>query len=195
VPPVADDLARQVALAEGRVAGDHAPLKHHRLEQRRRRLVLVGLGRDAGLGQDTAGPLVQGGQQVDRGGVGRPAAAGHLAVEGHGPQAVTGLRPHQVLGPAGQCGLQGVGREPGEEGLEGAEGGGPAAVAEPVHELDRLVAAPLGDGGIAAAPAEDGAAGVRQHRRQRVPAAVPGSRVGDLGEEREQAAGWCVSHR
>jgi hypothetical protein len=28
-----------------------------------------------------------------------------------------------------------------------------------------------------------------------VPAAVPGARVGDLGEEREQAPGWCVGHR
>jgi hypothetical protein len=156
--------------------------------------MLVGVVRDAGLGQDAAGPLVQGGQQADRGGVGRTAAARHLAVQRHGPQAVTGLRPEQVLGPAGQGGLEGVGREPGEEGLEGAEGGGPAAVAEPVHELDRLVAAPLGDGGIAAAAAEDGAAGVRQHRRQRVPAAVSGARVGDRGEEREQAAGRCVGH-
>jgi len=157
--------------------------------------VLVGLGRDAGLRQDAPGLLVQGRQQVDRGAAGRAAAARHLAVEGHGPQALTGPRPQQVLGPAGQGGLQGVGREPGEEGLEGAEGSRPASVAEAVHQLDRLVAAPLGDGGIAAAAAEDGAAGVRQHRDQRVPAAVPGARVGDLGEEGEQAARWCIGHR
>jgi hypothetical protein len=195
VPPVVDDLTGQVALAEGRVAGDHAPLEHHRLEKHQGRLVLVGLGRDAGLGQDAPGLLVQGRQQMHRGAVGRAAAARHLAVEGHGPQVLTGPRPQQLRGPAGQGGLQRVGREPGEEGLEGPEGSRSAAVAQAVHELDRLVAAPLGDGGVAAAAAEDGAAGVRQHRDQRVPPAVPGARVGDLGEEREQTAGWCVGHR
>jgi hypothetical protein len=157
--------------------------------------VLVSLGRDAGLGQGTAGLLIQGRQQVHRGAVGRATAARHLAVEGHGPRARTGPRSQQVVGPAGQGGLQRVGREPGEEGLEGPEGSRPAAVAQAVHQLDRLVAAPLGDGGIAAAAAEDGTAGMRQHRDQRVPAAVPGARVGDLGEERQQAAGWCVGHR
>ena len=193
--PVADDLAAQVALAEGGVAGDHAPPQDHRLEQSQGHLVLVGLGRDTGLGQHAPGPLVQRRQQVHRGGAGRAATAAGLAVERHGAQALTIRRPQQVLGPAGQGSLQRVGGEPGEEGLKGAEGGGPSAVAEPVHELDRLVAAPLDDGGIAAAAAEHGAAGMRQHRDERVPAAVPRARVGDLGEEREQAAGWGVGHR
>ena len=195
MPAVVDDLARQITLAEGRVAGDHSPPEHHGLEQPQGRLVLVGLGRDAGLRQDAAGLLVQGRQQVHRRAIGRAAAARHLAVQRHGPQGLTGPRPQQMLGPAGQGGLQRVGREPGEEGLEGAEGGGPAAIAEAVHQLDRLVAAPLGDGRIAAAAAEDGAAGVRQHGDQVVPAAVPGAGVGDVGEEGEQAAGWCVGHR
>jgi hypothetical protein len=194
VAAVVDDLTAQVALAEGGVAGDDPAFQHHRLEQDQGRLVLVGLGRDAGLRQDAAGLLVQGREQVHGGGVGRAAAAGGLAVDGHGPQGLTGPRPQQVVGPAGQGGLQRVGREPGEEGLEGAEGGGPAAVAEPVHELDRLVAAPLNDGGIAAAAAEDGAAGVREHRDEWMPPAVARSGVRDRGEEREQTAGRRVGH-
>jgi hypothetical protein len=171
VAAVVDDLAAQIAVAEGRVAGDDPALQHHRLEQREGGLVLVGAGRDAGLAQHAPGLLVQGRQQVHRRGVGRAAAARHLAVEGHGPQGVAGPRPQQVVGPVGQRDLQGGDVEPGEEGLEGAEGGGPAAVADPVHELDRLVAAPLGDGGEAAGAAEDGAAGVGEHGDQRVAAA------------------------
>ena len=58
-----------------------------------------------------------------------------------------------------------------------------------MHQLDRLVAAPLGDGGVAAAAAEDGAAGLRQHGDQRVTAAGAVAGVGDFGEEGEQAAG------
>jgi hypothetical protein len=191
VAPVVDHLAAQVALAEGRVAGDDPALQHHRLEQRQGRLVLVGLGRDAGLAQHAAGPLVQSRQQVDGRGLGRAAAARHLAVQRHGPQALTERRPEQVVGPTGQGGLHRVGIEPGEEGLEGAEGGGRAAVAEAVHPLDRLVAAPLDDGGIAATAAEDGAAGMRQHGDQGMTAAVARAGVRDVGQEREQAAGGC----
>jgi hypothetical protein len=190
-----DHPLAEVPLAERGVAGDHPAPQDHRLEQRQGRLVLVGLGRDAGLGQDAAGPLVEGRQQVDGRGVGRAAAARHLAVEGHGPQVVGRRRPEQVGRPAGKRRLEGVGVEPGEQGLERPEGGGGAAVAEPVHQRDRLVAAPLGDRGIAAATAEDRAAGVRQHRHQVVAAAVPRARVGHLGQEREQAAGRWVAHR
>jgi hypothetical protein len=60
VAPVLDDLAAQVALAEGRIRGDDAALEHHGLQQRQGRLVLVGLGRDAGLSEGAAGLLVQG---------------------------------------------------------------------------------------------------------------------------------------
>ena len=186
---VVDHLAAEVALAEGGVAGDDPPVQHHRLEQRQGRLVLVGLGRDAGLGQDGAGLVVQGREQVDGGGAGRAAAAGGLAVDRHGPQAV-GPRGRQQRGdPAGDGGLERLGVEPGEEPLEGAVGRGPAAVAEAVHQLDGLVAAPLGDGGVAAAAAEDGAAGVGQHGDQRVTAAGAVAGVGDFGQEGEQAAG------
>jgi hypothetical protein len=97
--------------------------------------------------------------------------------------------------PAGQRGLQRGGVEPREQRLEGAEGGGPAAVPQAVHPLDRLVAAPLGDGGVAAAAAEDRAAGVRQHGDQRVPPPVARAGVGDVREEGQQAARWCVTHR
>ena len=128
------------------------------------------------------------------GGVGRAAAAGGLAVEGHGPQGVGAPAAQQVGGPAGQGGLQGRRVEPGEEGLEGAVGGGAAAVAQPVHQLDGLVAAPLGDGGVAAAAAEDGAAGVGEHGDQGVPPAGGVAGVGDLGQEGQQAAGWEVGH-
>jgi hypothetical protein len=193
--PVVDDLAAEVALAEGGVAGDDSSLQDHRLEERQGRLVLVCLGRDAGLSQDAAGLVVQGRQQVDCGGVGRDAAARGLAVDRHGPEPVGPGRRQQRRDPAGDGGLERLGIEPGEEPLEGAIGRGPAAIAELVHQLDRLVAAPLGDGGIAAAAAEDGAAGVRQHGDQRVPAAGAVAGVGDFGEEGDQAAGLGEAHR
>src|SRR5262249_49860306 len=69
-------------------------------------------------------------------------------------------------GRGGEGGGEGGGVEPGEGALEGAVGRRRAAIAEPVHQLDGLVAAPLGDGGIAAAAAEEGAAGLRQHGDQ-----------------------------
>jgi hypothetical protein len=157
--------------------------------------VLVGLGGHAGLAEHAAGPLVQGREQVDRRAVGGAAAAGRLAVDRHGAHAVAGAGSHEVVGPAGQRGLEGVGVEPGEEGLEGAEGGGPAAVSEAVHQLDGLVAAPLDDGRDAAAAAEHGAAGVGEHGEQGVAAAVAGAGVGDIGQEGEQAAGLEMAHR
>ena len=183
-----DDLAAEVALAEGGVAGDDAALQHHPLQQRQGGLVLVGLGRDPGLRQDAAGRLVQGRQEVDGRGAGGAAAAGRLAVDGHGPQRGVGPGPEHAVGPAGDGGLEGPGVEPGKEPPKGAVGRRAAAVAEPVHQLDRLVAAPLGDGRVAAAPAEDGAAGVGQHGDQRV--ATPGAiaRVGDLSQAGEKAA-------
>ena len=185
---VVDHLAAEVALAEGRVAGDDAALEHHPLEQGQGRLVLVGLGRDAGLDQDAAGRLVQGRQQVDGRGVAGAAAARGLAVDGHGPQPGRAVDGEEAAGPAGDGGLEGAGIEPGEEPLEGAVGRRAAAIAEPVHQLDGLVAAPLGDGGVAATSAEDGAAGVGQHGDQGM--ATPGAiaRVGDLGQAGEQAA-------
>jgi len=195
VPPALDDLAAQVALTERRVAGDDPPPEHHLLEQRQGRLVLVGVGRDARLAQHAAGALVQGRQQVDRRGVGGAAAARRLAVDGHGAQAPAGGRPQQVVDPSGQRRFQRGGVEPGQQRLEGAEGGGPPAVAEPMHELDGLVAAPLGDGGDATASAEDGAAGVGEHGGQGMSAAVSGAGVGDIGQEGEQTAGWCEGHR
>ena len=195
MPAVVDHLAAEVALAEGGVAGDDPPVQDHRLEQGQGRLVLVGLGRDAGLGQDAAGLMVQGREQVHGGGAGRAAAARGLAVDRHGPEAVVPRRRQQRGDPAGDGGLERLGVEPGEEPLEGAVGRGPASVAEAVHQLDRLVAAPLGDGGVAAAAAEDGAAGVRQHGDQRVTAAGAVARVGDFGQEGEQAAGLGRGHR
>jgi hypothetical protein len=195
VAAVVDHLAAQVALAEGGVAGDHPALQHQRLEQGQRRLVLVGLGRDAGLAQHAAGPLVQRRQQMDGRGARRAAAAGGLAVERHGPQPVGRLGRQQVRDPAGDGGLQRLGVEPGEQPLEGAVGGGPAAVAQAVHQLDRLVAAPLRDGGVAAAAAEDRAAGVRQHGDQRVPSAGAVAGVGDIGQAGQEAAGLGLCHR
>jgi hypothetical protein len=190
VAPVLGHLAAQVTLAERRIAGDHPAVQHHRLEQRQGRLVLVGVSRHAGLGQHAAGLLVQGRQQVDRGGVGRAAAAGRLAVQRHGLQRRGRCGAEQVVGPAGDGGLERVGVEPGEQPLERAVGRGPAGVAEPVHQLDRLIAAPLGDGGVATAAAEDRAAGVGKHGDQRVTAAGAVTGVGDVGEEGEQAAGF-----
>lgn len=192
---VVDHLTAEVALTKGGVTGEDPTPQDHRLEQRQGRLVLVGLRRDAGLGQDAAGPLVEGREQEDGRGVGRAAAAGRLAVEGHGPQPVGRRRPEQVGDPAGQGRLQGRGVEAGEQGLERPEGGGGAAITEPVHQLDRLIAAPLGDRGIAAAAAEDRTASVGQHGDEFVPAAVSRAGVGDVGQERQQAAGRCMNHR
>jgi hypothetical protein len=126
---VVDHLATQIALAERRVAGDHPALQHQALEQGQGRLVLVGLGRDAGLGQHTAGPLVEGRQQEHRRAIGRAAAAGGLAVDGHGSQAVGHLGRQEVGDPAGDGGLERRGVEPGEEALEGAVGRGARAYA------------------------------------------------------------------
>jgi len=163
---VVDHLTAQVALAERRVAGDHPALQDQALQQRQGRLVLVGLGRHAGLAQHAAGPLVQGRKQEHRGAVGRAATAGGLAVDRHGSQAVGRLGGEQMGDPPSDGGLEGRGVEPGEEPLEGAVGRGPAGIAEAMHQLDRLVATPLGDGRVAATTAEHGAAGVCQQGDQ-----------------------------
>ncbi len=189
MPAVADDLLTEVAPAEGGVAGDRPPVEDHALEQGQGRLVLVGLGGDAGLGQDAAGVLVQGREQVHRLGVGRAAAARGLAVDRHGVQLAGAGGRQQVGDPSRDGGLERPGIEPGEEALEGAVARGPATVAQPVHQLDGLVAAPLGDGGIAPASAEHGAAGLGQHGEQGVAATGSSAWVGHIGEEGQQATG------
>jgi hypothetical protein len=99
-----------------------------------------------------------------------------------------------MVDPPGQRRLQGVGVEPREERLEGAEGGGGAAIAEAVHQLDRLITAPLDDGGVSAAAAEEGTEGVGQQGDEGMSASVTRARVGNIGQEREQTAGGCQAH-
>jgi hypothetical protein len=190
-----DGLAREVALAEHRVAGDDPAAQGQLGQQLQGGLVLVGLGVHGHLAQDAAGGLVRRRQQVDRRGVRGQAAAERLAVEGRGVQGL-GVAVAQPMGdPSRQGGLEGRRVEPREEPLEGAEAGGPAAIAQLVHELDGLVAAPLGDGGVAAAAAEDGAAGLGEHGGQGVPLARGVAGVGDLGQEGHQRAGRVMGHR
>lgn len=178
-----DDLAGQIALAEHRVAGDDTSPQGQILQQLEGRLVLVGLGVDAHLAEDAAGPLVHRREQMDRRVMRAEAAARGLAIEGGGGE-FGGLRLAEEVGdPTGQSELEGLGVEPREQRLEGPVGGGPAAIAELVHQLDGLVAAPLGDRGIAAATAEHGAAGVGQHGDQGVSLAVARAGVGDVGQE------------
>ena len=75
MPPRGDDLPRQVALAEHRVAGDDPAVQGQALEQFQGGLMLVGLGVDPHLAQHAAGVLVHRRQQVDRRVVRAQAAA------------------------------------------------------------------------------------------------------------------------
>ena len=134
--------------------------------------MLVGLGVDTDLAEDASGPLVHRREQMDRRVVRAEAATRGLAVEG-GAGELGGPRLAEDVGdPTGQGDFEGPGVEPREQRLEGPVGGWPAAIAELVHQLDALIAAPLGDGGIAPATAKHGATGLGQHGDQGMALAV-----------------------
>lgn len=183
MPPVGDHPTREIALAEHRVARDDTPFQGQILQQFESRLVLVGLGVDTHLAEHASGPLVHRREQMDRRIVRAEAATRGLAVEGDARE-FDGLRLAEHVGdPTGQGEFEGLGVEPREQRLEGPVGRGPAAIAERVHQLDGLIAAPLGDRGIAPATAEHGAASMGQHGDQRVSQAMARAGIGDLGQE------------
>lgn len=57
-----------------------------------------------------------------------------------------------------------------------------------MHQLDRLVAALPDDDSIATEAVQNGAAGLGQHGKQRVPPAGAVAWAGDLGEESDEIA-------
>ena len=189
-----EDPAAQVALTEDGIAGDQAALQDQPREQPQRGLVLVGLVRAAtrhlSLGDRQPRAVGHQGQQVD--GLAQPveAAAGRLTVQGErvkGAVVGRGETAQQVLGPAGQGGLQG-GRGYGHEHLADAAGlGGPPGEAEAMHQSDVLVVSPLADGRITAGTAQDSAAGQSQDGRQRMLTTVAATGIRDLAKEVDQA--------
>lgn len=162
VPLGVDDLPGEVALAEDGVAGDHAPLQVHPVEEPEGRLVLVGLvlgalghgrlsEREARFvghqGEQMHGPL----QAVE-------AAPGRFAVEGERlPGRGLGRdRSAQVrLGPPGQRGLEGVHVQGDQDLADPPRFHGQAREAESVHQREVLVLAPLADRRIALRAGQD----------------------------------------
>ena len=212
VPTLADDLRADVLLAEHRVAGDDPALQRQHAEQLQGGLVLVGRGLDAQLGEHGPGGRGVGGQQVGARDLAVPAAAGGLAVDGQGEQLRRSLAiaiafaiafaiaiaiafaiafafggGQSGLCPAGERGLEGADVDGSEGDAEGG-GRGRLAAAEPegVGQGEALVAAELGDGGVALGAAEHGEHGQRQDGRQGVALAAGPARVGDPGEYVEQ---------
>jgi hypothetical protein len=57
---------------------------------------------------------------------------------------------------------------------------------ETIHEGDVVIDSPLGDGGVAARAADDGAANEAKHSGQGMLATVTRPRIRDLGEEGQQ---------
>jgi hypothetical protein len=181
--PVTDRLG-DVAVGEHGVAGHHLAGTGQHAQQPQGGLVLVGLGIDPQLGYRRGGGRHEGGQQVDAGGLAAGGAAQGLAVEGDGVPAAL-LAAQQ---PAAKGGLEGVDVQAAEELTEGALSWGLAAAeAQGVGEGGAVVPAELGDGFQAAVAGEDGDDGEGQDGRQGVTAAAQLTRVGEGGQDIEQA--------
>ena len=127
----------------------------------------------------------------DRGLMPPEAATQGFAVESHGTRRRVGVgrrrrRWVEALDPAVDGRLERHGIEPSEDGLDGPRTGRGAPEAQSVHQVDVLIASPLGDGGIATGPAEDRTAGQGQDGGERMASSLGTSGVGDRGQIREQ---------
>jgi hypothetical protein len=143
VAAAVDDLFTEIPLAKHRVARDDLAAQGQHAQKLQRRLVLVGLGVDAQLGDHGGDARRVGGQQVDAGHLVTRAATQGLAVQGD-CIAQIGTTPPE---PLGQDLLIGVGVEPAEDiGEGGFTRSGPVGEAEDFGQFGPVVAGELGNG-------------------------------------------------
>ena len=193
IPALADDLLGQVPLAEHGIADHHLAGHGQNAEEFQGRLVLVGFGIDADLGEDGLGVRGEGGHQVDAGHVAVARAAQGLAVEGD----VLGVGRVEAGGhPAGEDGFDGVGVEGGQGAGEGGQGWRLAAgEAEREGQGRSVPASEAGDAGQAGAAHQHGQGDHAQDGRQRMPLPVPAARVGNGGQFVEQGGSVHAGHQ
>ena len=174
------------------VAGDHAPLQGHPVEQPQRRLVLVGLVLGAvghgHLSEREARSVGHQGEQVHGLLQAVETAPGRLAVEG------------ERLQGAGPRGLAGAGsswptgstrpRRPSRPRRSGPCGSPWGAVreAESMHQRDVLVLPPLADRRVTPRAGHEGATHQGEDGREAVSPSVPAARIGDLGQKGKQTS-------
>lgn len=181
VPALVDDLGAQVALAEHGVAGDDTAGQRQHAQQLQGRLVFVGLGIDPQLRQHRLTMGGVGGHQVLPGYLIVLAAAGGLAVQAHQEFLAFG---QAGADPACQGVFQSRDVQGTEDFAEGGRGRGLAAAkAQGPGQGRALVAAVLGDGGVALTAGEHGQHGQGEQGGQGVASPVARAGVGELGED------------
>jgi hypothetical protein len=188
-----DDLRAQVALAEQRVAEDDPSPDRQDAQQFQSGLVLVGLGIDLDLGQDSVMLVGISGDEVLTGRRAVAAAAQRLAVEGNRLGIGFLGRGHAGGDPAREGGLEGTRVEAAEEFAKA--GGGRCLTAkksQSMGQFDPVVAAELGDGGGPFAAAEHGQDGQGEDGQQWVATSLAATRVGHVRESLKQGT---RSHR